>query len=749
MNLISDLPGLRKKLSEADSSGNKMGSVWRCVKRLAYEEPRKNPWYLPFVAVIEDDKKMVELAKSAISEYLDGMEKSGSRGYLFNIWCFAFPHCRWAIWFDLLRQAGYYTKEEEDEIAARFIVIQFTDNYAGLMIKPYPQSVDNQCAALVLSCYIVGSLFADSPGSGNMARKLRDESAVRLEAMIGGMPKCGYSGEGSTYQGRIVAFAVPFLTMVLEDLHQKNLLDAQLQPNGTSPKDILEMTARLWMPGGLLLPWDDYGYQFGISFPLAFLADRSGEPQYLRMLEQSVGWSRLNIVSSGWGFDEPILSLIFWPEDGGIADLPAWKPWLKEDLGGALVDDTGEHYLMQMWDITEFMCVRCHVNPNSLVLTYKGTPFCADGSFSYGCKIKYPGAVFERNFGPGSFQSLNLSKGCAGSHNCVLIDNNEGFRPTEEYEHSCRGDLDSDSKSITGDVAPLYKDRYPDCQVVKRRSSLQHDRFWLVEDLVAFENEHEYSSRWFFRPDAAAVKDGVDVLTPEGKLLQMRALLGNGEGELKRIDKYPKEPDDCSDRVDYKTTGKEARWLWLFWPTNVYSHEQDLLTDWKAVPLNEEFAHLELLDFSENNTFSIHPGSLPWLQADTPIVSHWVFRIFIKNIPGAKDLRLPRCLGKDSRLWISRKEVDLKNLSFIMPKYIDMEESSAGEIEIILLTNFATGHKRDEVGISAPDTPMAICEKDPNPEVIDSYCYKDGKIVVKTTKGAVFNIDYQVMEKQC
>ena len=252
MKKLINIKQQRKKLRALEAKDNRMASIWKCVKRFAREKPKENPWLLPFVAMVDERPEDIENAKFAINDYLGKAEKKGDRGYLFNIWCFAFPHCRWAIWFDLMRKAGFYTQEEADAVAAKFLMIQFRDHHAGLMIKPFPQCVDNQAAALALSSYVVGSIFAENgPGNSNIAKKMRDEAAPRLEAMIGGMPKTGYSGEGSTYQGLIVAFAVPFLTEMLEDLQGKKLFDAPLCPNGTSPRKILEMTKRLWMPGGV------------------------------------------------------------------------------------------------------------------------------------------------------------------------------------------------------------------------------------------------------------------------------------------------------------------------------------------------------------------------------------------------------------------------------------------------------------------------------------------------------------------
>jgi len=749
MRQLIDIEKQRGKLKRLESKNTQMAEVWRSIQRFAREKPAENPWLLPFVAVIDEKPDDIANAKKAIDDYLAKAEDKGDRGYLFNIWCFAFPLCRWAIWFDMMRRAGFYTKEEADDIAAKFLMIQFRDNHSGMLVKPFPQCVDNQAASLVLASYVVGSIFADDcPGNGNIARKMRDEAAPRIEAMIGGMPNSGYSGEGSTYQGLIVAFAIPFLTEVLEDLRDKKVFDTPLWPKNTSPKKILEMTKRLWMPGGLLLPWDDYGYQFGIRFPLAYLAHRTGDKQCMQMLEYSANWSRTNIVSSGWGFDEPIWSLIFWPEYDQVEKNVVWESWAEDELGAVLVDPKGENYLMQMWDPTDNMCTRSHVNPNSLILVHKGIPFSADGTVMEKCNdLDYDGSTYERSFGAGAKQVMNLSKGCGGSHNCIIVDGNQALRPGHEFEQGKMVSFDKENKTIVGDVTGFYKSVYDDCQKVVRKSRLIEDRFWVVEDYAEFLDEHEFTSRWWFRPDTKAVDGGVDVLTPEGGSLQLRVLVGGDEATVKRVEGFPKEPDGCSDKVSFMQKSKIAQWLYVIW-TEETLEEKRVLNNWKAFPVDKQVSYEDIMNY-DGTTFDIHPGTPPWFQKDVQISPEWAYKISIDKVCEDTILRLPRGVDPTSGIWINGHKYDLSGLvgDKLMPRFIDCSEyvDDSDKLNIVLSLNLAVGQSEKGNNLSFPDTPAALCANKVNPEKLKRCEYVNGVLSVETTHENKYISEYRLL----
>lgn len=733
----------RFRLKQLEGKSTRKAELWGYVQRLARENPGDNPWLLPFIALIHERPEDIDRAKAAIASYLLQAEEKGTRGYLFNIWCFAFPHCRWAIWFDLMRQAGFYSPEDAEATATKFLLIQFRDHHAGMWVKPDPESVDNQTAALVLSSYIIGTVFAEGPGQGHLAAKMRNEAAPRLEAMIGGMPNSGYSGEGSTYQGLIVAFAIPFLAEVLEHLRGEPLFNAPLKPKGTSPRNILEMTRRLWMPGGLLLPWDHYGYQFGITFPLAYLAHRTGDRQCLELLEHEANHTRMAVTEAGWGYDQSVWTLVYWPEPETKVEKPTWTPWAQEEVGAVLVDPSGDHYLMLMWDFTEAMCVRCHVNPNCLVLAYKGVPFSADGSVHGHCPdLAYEGAVFDRQLGAGAAQHLNLSPGCGGSHNCLLVDGFEGLRPPAGKTNGQLADFDPDGQSVTGDVTQLYKMVNDDCVQVRRRSRLVDNRFWLVEDYAVYAGPHTFTSRWWFRPDVQVAENGVDVQTPEGALLQMRCVLGEGDASVKRIEGYPFEPDGCSDRVDFQQSGREARWLYVLWPSETVEVIRDLTEGWAA--------HAES---DPARVYPLHPGALPWLQQEVPITSSWTFETEIE-LPDSSSvfLRLPRGVDPCSRMWLNGRDVNMEDVvrSKLISALMDVTDfvDDRRVLKVKLTLILAVGQDPKVSTLSYPDSPFQLCARVPDPDLLAASRFEDGTLTVESRSGRVHVIPHSLMNPE-
>lgn len=751
---IIDLEVVRHKLRRAESSPGRMRDVWNAVRRMAYAEPDRNQWYTPFVAAVEQDEDLARHAKHAIDGHLASAEERGSAGYLFNIWCFAFPHCRWAIWFDVLRQAGFYTREEADQLGARFLLIQHRDHHAGLRVKPYPECVDNQAASLCLSSVVVGTLFADSPGGGHLARYMREEGARRLEAMIGGMPASGYSGEGSTYQGRIVAFAIPFLVEMLERIENEEIFDRPLPPNGTSAEDILRMTSRLWMPGGLLLPWDDYGYQFGLKFPLAYLAHRTGDEHALALLEHVANWPRMGIESGGWGFDEAVWALAFWPQREAPVRPPRWSGWSNDEVGGTLVSEDGSRYLMQMWDPTGAMCTRSQVNPNSLVLEADGVPLTADGAKEDDCEaIHWPDAVHERAVGSGHVQRVDLSKGVAGAHNCILVDGRETMRPGDDYERSRLVSHDPEDGAIAGDVTGLYADVFDDCRLVRRRSRLVEDRFWLVEDMVQFDDPHEFTSRWYFRPGVEATENGVDLRTPEGVGLQMRSLLGEVSPSVERIEGFPRDPDGCSDRMDCAKKGRTARWLWALWPVAHREVLEELSEGWRAAPLGRDASGGAVRNVDART--DMHPGGLPWMQAGAPVAdAYGLCREVSVPAEGNWFLRLPRGISHEVRLWIDGEEVEIPGpvrRARLLPPYVPCPEKLTGQstVEIALLMPLETGHENGEHNLTnTPDGAVAVCAPVEAPETMDRVVYEADEVRVELSTGENLRVSHQLMQSE-
>jgi len=755
---LIDIEPLRQKLEKADNTGGCMGRVWQAVKREAKGAPEQFAWFVPFTAVVTGDADLTIAAKKIIEKYLDKAEYGSlGKGVQFHFWCFSFPHARWAIWFELLRQAGAWTEEEAAELAAKFLMIQMRDFHSGMLTKPYPETVDNQAASLTLSSVVLGTLFRDWPGNGLLARALREEALQRCEALIGGFPKSGYSGEGSTYQGRVVAVTVPFLVEFIQYNLGGDWFNKLAAPNGTSAADILGMTARMWMPGGLLLPWDDYGYQLGTKAPLAYMLKKTGDSRYAAALEEAAVWSENG--SAGWGYDDLIWALVHWPAELAT-EKKRWVSWCDNELGGVLVSSGGERYLMQMWDETTHKPLRGDVNPNQLVLAADGVPFIVDGAADKEAGLfEYDDTWLERSGANFQKQSLNYGNGCGGAHSVILLDQWEGLRPAETFAPQFGAGFDPERQTISGDVTGLYKSVYDDVRRVRRRSRMIDDRAWLVEDLISSDKPHTATSRWYFRPAVEVAPNGIDLETVEGMRLQMRALIGPGQGQIERLDGFPKVLDRQSDRVDFfHEAGTEVRWLWLFWPQASRQRERLLTNGWVAKS-GPEADRPDDFWAGSDDAAAFPPDRAPWHYSPGPLNEEWWYGLRLKTPTESRWwLRLPRGMPEGTRLWFEDREMDINDLwprLNLLPGDVACPNHFAGrdELRITLFVPFAAGHRpknsrvkeKKEGQALSPDEPLCLMTSVSNVVSIQKAEYRDGAVRILLTDGDTVTVSHDLL----
>lgn len=751
---LIDIEAVKAKLHRAQQAGTRLGEIWTAIERAAKNAPREHAWFVPFVAAVTGDQRLHQEAKGIILAYLDALDNGElSMGMQFHFWCFALPHARWAIWFDLLSGSGAWSQAEIEQTAARFLLAEHRDFYSGLWTKPYPEIADNQTGSLCLSCMVLGTMMARHGRGGKLAEMFRQEGFRRAEAMIGAMPVSGYGGEGSAYQAGVVSFAVPFFVEFMELAHGGNWFDRPMAPNGTTAKDVLQMTVRLWQPSGLLLPWDDYGYMLGGKSPIAYLAKRTGESGYVTLLEQAANWAA--VFGAGWGFDDPIWAMIHWPEKTA-ASKSEGASWAHDELGGALVSPSGDRYLMQMWDPTSEPPIRAHTNPNSLVLEADAVPLTVDGSCTEQCTtFNYEDTFIVRaGMDFHNARKVYYGRGTAGAHNALLVDGWESFRPKAPWQESSLAEFDAGAAVLAGDVTGLYRSRYPDARKVVRKSRLVEGRFWLVEDLAEFDKEHDITSRWYFRPGVVVAPGGIDLLTPEGEQLAMRALAGDGQGTVTRIAGYPAVLDGQSDRVDFHAKGKSLRWLWLLWPCATRETFRVIDRGWRAWPGEEKDGPQTLAAAPAAGTLEIPPTGQPWLHAEVPLKSSWWYSQRIATpAKGPWWLGLPRGLPAGTQLWLDGREIDLSSrwpLADLMAANIEAPADLAakGEVTVTLHMNFNIGHypaKRVSPGETAPDGQVKILRPIAHPATLAEASYRNGLVTVASADGKTYKVRHDLM----
>ncbi len=745
---INDVNALREKLSRAEWDENRMGQVWTALRRRAKVAPDKFPWFTPFVAMVTNDPADIETAKQAVRAYVNSFNSiSFSMGVQFHFWCFAFPHARWSLYFQWLQSIGAWEPEEEKHLRDELLRFQFTNFFYGMRTKPEPMCVDNQTMSLCFSNALLGHLFGDCDNNPSaIAQRIKIDGARRLPSMLGGMPPSGYSGEGSTYMDHVVGPCIPFLVELLERIDGTDWYSRQLPPHGSSAEAIVRMISREWMPNGLTLPWDHYGYSLPTRSCIAYGAYRTGDPLFFELLEKHASWS--HDVSIGWGYDDLIWTLIWWPEDKPVTEKSAFPSWAAPEVGSALVSDNSDLYLMQMWDETNpGYPTRAHVNPNALVLSAFGSPLTTDGVITKDCTaFNYDDTWRELTNMTFTTVKTNFGTGCAGSHGVLIIDNWEGMRAEKRYDpQATMISFDENAKNVIADVTPLYKEHWPDTQMIRRKSGLYGERFWIIEDLAVFDEEHDITARWYFRPDQVNSYNGVTIETAEGIRLHLIPLYGPDEKTIKVIDGYPDRLDGKSVQVNFHQRSKEGRWLWLAWPENTRREAADLSTNWQVIAESSPLEFSQANQLLQKSTLSL-PFTMPaFMLAELPVARRWWYRKTISTPKSDKWwLQLPK-LMINPRLWINGKEINLDSnilRSELLCPQVKMPDIEGKDIEIVVVCECGISqYGTDDRGGTGFSGKPAVIIPDEN-ELLINAGYTNGKILITSTKNSwEFNYD--------
>jgi len=745
---IDDIEALRKKLTDAERNETLMGRVWSSVRRRARNAPHQFPWFTPFVALITNDPRDIENAKNAVRGYLATLDpQTFGMGLQFHFWCFAFPHARWTLYFQWLAAIGAWDPKEEQQIREELITFQYVNFFMGMRTKPEPECVDNQTMSLCFSNALIGHLFSKSA----IAQRMKEDGMRRLPSLIGGMPTSGYSGEGSAYMDGVVGPSIPFLVELLERTTGGDWFSKSLPPHGGNAESVCRMIAREWMPNGLLLPWDHYGYSIPTHSCVAYAARRMNDPFYSELLERHANWSAAENI--GWGYDDLVWTLIWWP---GIAhqSISAFTSWSEPEIGAALVSDDAQLYAMQMWDESEPLYPgRAQVNPNALVLSAYGSPLTMDGVPSQDCTaFKFDDTWREVGYMDlGEKRKFNFGSGCGGAHSVILVDQWEGMRAFSKYQQAEQLEFSATEKTVAADVTPIYREKFDDMRCVRRRTRLCQERFWLIEDLACFDREHQVTARFFLRPRQIETAQGITIETAEGVRLTLLPLLGSDSKTVTPIQGYPDRLDGESLQVDFTQRGAECRWLWLAWPEATRKIHEDVSEHWQTAPdLQNNLSFEQASQQIATAGIDIPLTMPPYLQRDLPVVRRWWFqRTMTVPAGGASWLRLPKDM-LNLRFWINGEELDISphqlRMKLLEPEIALPQKCSGKTIEVTLCCD--TGYSQYALDGNSSNGfygKSALLVEQPV-SGIEQAEYRNGVVTVRSS-GKQWNVTHTLMEE--
>jgi hypothetical protein len=417
---------------------------------------------------------------------------------------------------------------------------------------------DNQVMSHAFCCVAVGYVLGQKRGSDPLAQRMLGLGLAWLRELFSLIPKGAYSLEGSTYNEQVAVPVALWSTIIYEQITGQEIFFSGCPKGCPSIHSMLDMLCKSVGSGGLMPPWDSYGWQrFSVRMLLVYLAKRTGNPNPLRMIRDLNAWRILD--HPAWECDDRMWSLTWWPEGLDDTAAPLYDAWLEPLTAGALQERKNRIRLFQFWDQTEGMphCGRPEVNSNAIAFEAFGTPLLFDGVGKLDEKLlpkpvaairEYAdeivagllrGATDEDSISAAAKQAVS---GSIGLSNSLVFDDEFWYAP----KHPVHGNgLSLHSAGplqvIISEASDYYRDRY-DVRELRRISALVDGRYAVTLDQVRADSDHKVSWQVFAAPNTKVVEGGADAVTHDG--VGLRILSENGV--LPLLDSAPNFPSHCS-----------------------------------------------------------------------------------------------------------------------------------------------------------------------------------------------------------
>ncbi len=621
--LVPDLPALRHKLDHPPPLLAK--GLARFNERLTHDgEFRRHHLFLP--ALLGDPVALAEAKGHILTLALNPLilarnQSPGSKATAQNsldahIWCMAPRVMRLAVYFTWLDNQGAWTATERRLVGTA--ILNFFYDYVIPVLRARVPGGHNQQFSMTFCSTLAGHAFADVEGVSARARALRDWAFPMFRQVLGLMAPSGYTGEGSTYQSDVVSGLVMWAGIFLEQLGERGVWDRRWEPNGWRLSDSLRMEVAMGSCGGLLPPWDSYGWA-----PIHNLAARtlwanlSGDPQILQVAESA--WDTPQQLA--WRPDDRLWTLLYWPEhedsgSGGRELRPEPRSsltgWSLPAVGAAVEHRPRRLRVLVVWDRcsngVQGVC-RQQVNPNHLMIDLGGEPITADGSHDGRARYFSDASVarsltalsaVEKELIAQQYGSLDAwvcgtQQGFLGSSCAIVVDGWDGYFPAQAREGRLLFERrETDRHTVAGEAATYYQ---PAIDVSRMRRTVSVGASgvtWVVDDLQA-PTAHTFTWRLWLRRGARSVDPlGVRLDLPSGIgvtlawLAEADGIAQYGPVSLTTVPTFPLGrgwPDEGSVRSDLSATGRCVRFITCLVPEGVDGLSLHLIADgaWEAV----------------------------------------------------------------------------------------------------------------------------------------------------------------------
>lgn len=600
---VPDLDQLRRKLAAPPPLLARL--IRRFNERLAADAAfRRQNIFLP--ALLGDPAAVAEAKAIIMEESCDPLRLAGTQSPSSttsaqdsldgHIWCVAPRAMRLAAYFTWIDVQGGWRAEERRAVAAG--LIHFFSHYVIPVLRARVPAGHNQQLSMTFCCAAAGHALAEVPEVAGQARALRAYALPKLRQTLGLMPASGYSGEGSTYQSHVVSGLVMWIGLFLEQMGEADVWRRTWPPNHASLADTLRMEAALGGCGGLLPPWDQYGWS-----PLSNLAARtlwaglSG--QFHLLAASEAAWDEDSFIA--WRADDRLWTILYWPETegsgGGVQD--SGKPqqpastlsgWSLPAVGAAIEHHPTRLRVMTAWDRCsgglQGIC-RGQANPNHLMIDLAGEPITADG-WDDGSQPLFSEASTKRllsSFSEGErtlvaqqYGSLdawvrNSQQGFIGASCGIVVDDYDSYFPRDGAQGRLLFEQRDPGRHTVASESSAYYRPVFDVRRMRRTISVGESAIaWVVDDMLA-DSPHRFTWRgWFRRRIAQEDPLRLRLGLPSGVTLTLAWLAEGDEGAegavaLAEAPTFPTSrkglvwPEPGSRRIDLSARGRRARFV--------------------------------------------------------------------------------------------------------------------------------------------------------------------------------------------
>lgn len=608
--------------------------------------------YTCFAYALTGDRAFADRGRRHVLELADSVAVRERHDWCqMHTWCDAFPCARWLVYYDWIWDSGAFCGDDHARLKERFLYYLRCHVAPRLKARAIEHThCNNQNAAMAFACVLGGYLWGLKHDRDPTAGQLLELGMPHLVRFLTGFPRGGYSFEGSTYMGQVNACVMPLGLDLVTAVSGVDLWESRESDDCASVRETFESIMRLLTPGGLVLPWDNYGYELALFAPAAaYLAKRTGAAGTLAYLDQ------LGLVEQpghhGWGFDKTIWTLAYAPELPRDATLDNLNH-AEASVGAGAVGPEQRLHVYQMWDRSHWPPLRAHFNPNSLVMTYDGVPLVLDGRCLEAAKDSVLQDEAYMIIRPDLDRRVSIGSGSVGAHNALFFDGDDAFAAERETQGRLLGAAyAAGSAAIESEVASCYAGRY-DVHSVRRSFVLVDDDLVLVRDRVSARSCHRVSWRLHLREGTLALADGcahletaehvhLFVCTPNSDPFQHRHFVAaepaRAHGQL----------ESACHEITREAQGREVEFVTLLAPVAGWARWRALSSGWQwQYAASREAAEAALAEARPGVAIDLDQG--PWFfQTDEHRPGFGLYTLELclpEALPERLWLRLPRVL---------------------------------------------------------------------------------------------------------